>query len=134
MLWRVFFERWRKETEISKKNLWGGRFGRLQLCPGRAEQDSHDRPMPGDYLSTETNLVPIRGVMRKEFFRQTRTCNKAPWAARSTAVHVTLGKYNPKLLITLCSSSQYQVVKQKKGPTRVTCSQTLHGDCDFFFS
>ena len=25
------------------------------------------------YLSTEANLVPIRGVMRKEFFMQTRT-------------------------------------------------------------
>ena len=24
-------------------------------------------PLPGAYLSTETNLVPIRGVMKKEF-------------------------------------------------------------------
>ena len=47
---------------------WGGRFGRSLLCPGRAQK----KPvavvhLTGAYLSTETNLVPIRGVMKKEF-------------------------------------------------------------------
>ena len=39
-------------------------------CSAQAEQ--RKKPvavvhLPGAYLSTETNLVPIRGVMRKEF-------------------------------------------------------------------
>ena len=56
-----------EETEKSKV-LWGGRFGRLLLCPGRAEKKPVAvGPLPGAYLSTETNLVPIRGVMKKEF-------------------------------------------------------------------
>ena len=40
------------------------------LCSAQAEQ--RKKPvavvhLPGAYLSTETNLVPIRGVMKKEF-------------------------------------------------------------------
>ena len=40
------------------------------LCSAQAEQ--RKKPvavvhLPGAYLSTETNLVPIRGEMRKEF-------------------------------------------------------------------
>ena len=39
-------------------------------CSAQAEQ--RKKPvavvhLPGAYLSTETNLVPIRGVMKKEF-------------------------------------------------------------------
>ena len=77
--------------------LWGGRFdGR---CSAQAEQRKKRvavGPLPGAYLSTETNLVPIRGVMRKEFDtgqtdRQTHTHThthgiKAPWTARSPAL------------------------------------------------
>ena len=40
MLWRVVSEYWRKETEKSKVFLWGGRFGRSLLCPGRAEKET----------------------------------------------------------------------------------------------
>ena len=45
-------------------------------CSVQAEQSKIPvtvRPMPGTYLSTETNLIPIRGVTRKEFFLQTHT-------------------------------------------------------------
>ena len=38
MLRRMLSEYWRKETEKSKVFLWGGRFGRSLLCPGRAEK------------------------------------------------------------------------------------------------
>ena len=68
MLRRVLSEYWRKETEKSKVFLWGGRFGRR--CSGKAEQRKKPvavGPLPGAYLSTETNLVPIRGVIKKEF-------------------------------------------------------------------
>ena len=66
-------------------------------CSAQAEQ--RKKPvavghLPGAYLSTETNLVPIRGVMRKEFDdrtdrqtdRQTRTRIKAVWTARAPAL------------------------------------------------
>ena len=64
-------------------------------CSAQAEQ--RKKPvavvhLPGAYLSTETNLVPIRGVMRKEFDTgQTHTHThtrgiKAPWTARSPAL------------------------------------------------
>ena len=39
-------------------------------CSAQAEQRKKPvavGPLPGAYLSTETKLVPIRGVMRKEF-------------------------------------------------------------------
>ena len=52
-------------------------------CSAQAEQRKKPvpvGPLPGAYLSTETNLVPIRGVMKKEFDtgqtdRQTHTRN-----------------------------------------------------------
>ena len=69
MLRRVLSEYWRKEAEKSKLFLWGGRFGRYS-CSAQAEQRKKPvavGPLPGAYLSTETNLVPIRGLMRKEF-------------------------------------------------------------------
>ena len=40
MLRRVLSEYWRKETEKSKVVLWGCRFGRSLLCPGRAEKET----------------------------------------------------------------------------------------------
>ena len=62
-------------------------------CSAQAEQ--RKKPvavvhLPGAYLSTETNLVPIRGVMRKEFDtgQTDRHAHgiKAPWTARSPAL------------------------------------------------
>ena len=62
-------------------------------CSAQAEQRKKPvavGPLPGAYLSTETNLVPIRGVMRKEFDTgHTHTHAhgiKALWTARSTAL------------------------------------------------
>ena len=68
MLRRVLSEYWRKETENRK--FFGGVVGLDGRCSAQAEQ--RKKPvavvhLPGAYLSTETNLVPIRGVMRKEF-------------------------------------------------------------------
>ena len=68
-------EYWRKETEKSK--VFCGVVGLDGRCSAQAEQ--RKKPvavvhLPGAYLSTETNLVPIRGVMREEFVTgQTRT-------------------------------------------------------------
>ena len=61
-------EYWRKETEKSK--VFCGVVGLDGRCSAQAEQ--RKKPvavvhLPGAYLSTETNLVPIRGVMREEF-------------------------------------------------------------------
>ena len=66
-------------------------------CSAQAEQ--RKKPvavvhLPGAYLSTETNLVPIRGVMRKEFdtghtrrHADTHTHGiKAVWTARAPAL------------------------------------------------
>ena len=68
MLRRLLSEYWRKETEKSK--VFCGVVGLDGRCSAQAEQ--RKKPvavvhLPGAYLSTETNLVPIRGVMRKEF-------------------------------------------------------------------
>ena len=61
MLRRVLFEYWRKETEKNRKSFCGvvGLDGR---CSAKAEQRKKPvavGPLPGAYLSTETNLVPI---------------------------------------------------------------------------
>ena len=69
-------------------------------CSAQAEQRKKPAAvvhLPGAYLSTETNLVPIRGVMRKEFDtghtrRHTRTHThgiKAVWTARAPALSRT---------------------------------------------
>ena len=98
MLRRVLSEYWRKETEKSK--IFGGVVGLDGRCSAQAEQRKKPvavGPLPGAYLSTETNLVPIRGVMRKEFDtgqtdRQTHRHThgiKAPWTARSPALSRT---------------------------------------------
>ena len=68
MLGRLLSEYWRKETEKSK--VFCGVVGLDGRCSAQAEQ--RKKPvavvhLPGAYLSTETNLVPIRGVMKKEF-------------------------------------------------------------------
>ena len=95
MVRRVLSEYWRKETE--NRTFFGGVVGLDGRCSAQAEQ--RKKPvavvhLPGAYLSTETNLVPIRGVMRKEFdtgqtdrqtHRHTRGI-KAVWTARSPAL------------------------------------------------
>ena len=95
MLRRLLSEYWRKVTE--KSTVFCGVVGLDGRCSAQAEQ--RKKPvavvhLPGAYLSTETNLVPIRGVMREEFVtgqtdRQTdRHAHgiKALWTARSTAL------------------------------------------------
>ena len=62
-------------------------------CSAQAEQ--RKKPvavvhLPGAYLSTETNLVPIRGVMREEFVTgqtDTQTDRQTPHTGASA--HVT---------------------------------------------
>ena len=91
MLRRVLSEYCRKETENRK--FFGGVVGLDGCCSAQAEQ--RKKPvavvhLPGAYLSTETNLVPIRGVMRKEFdtghtHRHTHGI-KAVWTARAPAL------------------------------------------------
>ena len=68
MVRRVLSEYWRKETE--NRTFFGGVVGLDGRCSAQAEQ--RKKPvavvhLPGAYLSTETNLVPIHGVMREEF-------------------------------------------------------------------
>ena len=93
MLGRVLSEYWRKETE--KSTVFCGVVGLDGRCSAQAEQ--RKKPvavghLPGAYLSTETNLVPIRGVMKKEFDTgQTHTHThthgiKAVWTARAPAL------------------------------------------------
>ena len=95
MLRRLLSEYWRKETE--KSTVFCGVVGLDGRCSAQAEQ--RKKPvavghLPGGYLSTETNLVPIRGVMRKEFVTgHTRTQThrhtheiKAVWTARAPAL------------------------------------------------
>ena len=68
MLRRVLSEYWRKETEKSK--VFCGVVGLDGRCSVQTEQRKKPvavGPLPGAYLSTETNLVPIRGVIKKEF-------------------------------------------------------------------
>ena len=72
MLRRLLSEYWRKETEKSKVFLWGGRFGRSLLCPGRAEKKTRgswpttgclpvDRNKLGpDSAGWERSLIPDR--------------------------------------------------------------------------
>ena len=93
MLRRLLSEYWRKETE--KSTVFCGVVGLDGRCSAQAEQ--RKKPvavghLPGAYLSTETNLVPIRGVMKKEFDtgqtdRHTHTHGiKAVWTARAPAL------------------------------------------------
>ena len=66
-------------------------------CSAQAEQRKKPvavGPLPGAYLSTETNLVPIRGVMRKEFDtgqtdRHTELKRRGPPGPRRYRVHDT---------------------------------------------
>ena len=87
MLRRVLSEYWRKKTEKSK--AFCGVVGLDGRCSAQAEQRKKPvavGPLPGAYLSTETNLVPIRGVMKKEFDTGHTHGIKAPWTARSPAL------------------------------------------------
>ena len=81
------------ERTLKNRKFFCGVVGLDGRCSAQAEQRKKPvavGPLPGAYLSTETNLVPIRGVMRKEFETgHTRTharTIKAPWTARSPAL------------------------------------------------
>ena len=79
--------------------LLGGRFGRSLLCP-RPEQSKIPvavGPMPGAYLLTETQFIPIRGEMKKFLFRHTHTHTHRQLKRRGppgpgACAHVSLGK------------------------------------------
>ena len=74
ILRRLLSEYWRKETEKSK--VFCGVVGLDGRCSAQAEQ--RKKPvavvhLPGAYLSTETNLVPIRGVIKRSLIPDTQT-------------------------------------------------------------
>ena len=101
MLRRAFSENWRKQTQKSKVFCGVVAIGLDGHCSVQAEQRKKPvavGPLPDAYLSTETTLVLIRGITRKEFDTghthiHTRTHTHAievTWW--STTVHMTLGK------------------------------------------
>ena len=111
MLQRVLSEYWRKETE--NRTFFGGVVGLDGRCSAQAEQRKKPvavGPLPGAYLATETYLVPIRGVMRKEFDtgqtdRQADRYThgiKAPWTARSPALARTWHPARIKFCFSVC--------------------------------
>ena len=92
MLKRVLSEYWRKETEKSK--FFRRVVGLVGPCSAQAEQRKKPvavGPLPGAYLSTETNLVPIRGVMRKEF----ETGHTRTQTDTQTQIHTELKRRGP---------------------------------------
>ena len=68
MLPRALFEYWRKKTEKSKVFCWViGLEGCSSVQGEQRKKPVAVGPLPGAYLLTETNFVPICGVTRKEF-------------------------------------------------------------------
>ena len=58
------------ERKLKNQKPFCGVVGLDGRCSAKAEQRKKPvavGPLPGAYLSTETNLVPIRGVIKKEF-------------------------------------------------------------------
>ena len=58
------------ERKLKNRKSFCGVVGLDGCCSAKAEQRKKPvavGPLPGAYLSTETNLVPIRGVIKKEF-------------------------------------------------------------------
>ena len=58
------------ERKLKNRKSFCGVVGLDGRCSAKAEQRNKPvavGPLPGAYLSTETNLVPIRGVIKKEF-------------------------------------------------------------------
>ena len=90
MLRRVLSKYWRKETEKSKVFLWGGRFGRSLLCPGRAEKETRGSwPTTGCLPVDRNKLGPDSWRDEKGVWYRTVTHThgiKAPWTARSPAL------------------------------------------------
>ena len=133
MLRRVLSEYWRKETEKSK--VFCGVVGLDGRCSAQAEQ--RKKPvavvhLPGAYLSTETNLVSIRGVMKKEFDTgQTDTHThtqrhgiKAVWTARAPALART---WPPARIMPSCKTIPLLVLhtakKGKNSGADLLCSR-----------
>ena len=100
MLRRLLSEYWRKETE--KWKVFCGVVGLDGRCSALAEPRKKPvavGPLPGAYLSTETNLVPIRGVMKKEFdtghtrrHAHTRNWSAVDRQGPGASAHVTSSK------------------------------------------
>ena len=84
MLRRVLSEYWRKETEKSKGFLWVVGFdGRCSVHAEQRKKPVAVGPLPGAYLSKETNLVPIRGaplglagVLRTPTMKESQTSSR----------------------------------------------------------
>ena len=117
MVRRAFFEYWRKETE-NLKCFFGvvGLDGRCSVQAEQREKPVAVGPLPGAYLSTETNFVPICGVTRKEFdtgHTHTELKRRGPGGPRRAA-HVTLGKSKTSELKRSASS-----LKKPNGKTSV---------------
>ena len=90
------------ERKLKNRKSFCGVVGLDGRCSAQAEQRKKPvavGPLPGAYLSTETNLVPIRGVMKKEFDtgqtdRQTDTRNESAVDRQvpGASAHVTPSK------------------------------------------
>ena len=87
MLPRTFSENSRRNLKNRKFFCWVvGLDGRCSVQAEQRKKPAAVVPLPGAYLSTETNFVPIRGVTRKEFDTGHTHAIKAPWTARSPAL------------------------------------------------
>ena len=126
MLRRLLSEYWRKETEKSK--AFCGVVGLDVLCSAQAEQRKKPvavGPLPGAYLSTETNLVPIRGVMRKETGHTHGI--KAPWTARAPALARTWPPARMKSApLGLAGCQEWSLTTEALLVDGVVCLQSKH--------
>ena len=127
------------ERKLKNGKFFGGVVGLDGRCSAQAEQRKKRvavGPLPGAYLSTETNLVPIRGVIKKEFDtgqtdRQTHRHThgiKAPWTARSPALART---WHPARMasIHLFSRESKWGTLQSAGNPRCAVPAEIHSIC-----
>ena len=130
-------EYWGKETEKSK--VFCGVVGLDGRCSAQAEQ--RKKPvavvhLPGAYLSTETNLVPIRGVMREEFVTgQTDTHTHTHTETHTHGMKIApLGlaggrSYDRTNSLRTPTMKESQLLREKKTTSSVflsTCSNAVH--------
>ena len=127
MLRRVLSEYWRKETEKSK--VFCGVVGLDGRCSAQAEQ--RKKPvavvhLPGAYLSTETNLVPIRGVMREEFVTgQTHTQRQG---MKIASLGLAGGRWYDRNSLRTPTMQESQLLREKTTSSVFlsTCSNAVH--------
>ena len=124
-------EYWRKETEKSK--VFCGVVGLDGRCSAQAEQ--RKKPvavvhLPGAYLSTETNLVPIRGVMREEFVTgQTHTQRHG---MKIASLGLAGGRsYDRTNSLRTPTMKESQLLREKTTSSIFlsTCSNAVHAQC-----